>query len=109
MDRTYSHIAIAREVQMNKSSITWRGAGGFAGAIALAAFSLGPRAENVVEAVSGSTQGGSEVVRIDFSQPLEAVPPGFAIQAPARVALDIPGVTNGMGRSSVELNQGNVR
>jgi type IV pilus assembly protein PilQ len=94
---------------MNKSSITWRGAWGLAGAIAVAAFSLCAKAETVVESVSGSTEGGSEVVRINFSQPLEAVPPGFAIQAPARVALDIPGVTNGMGRSSVELNQGNVR
>jgi type IV pilus assembly protein PilQ len=48
-------------------------------------------------------------VRIDFTQPLTAVPAGFAIQSPARIALDIPGATNGMGRPSVEINQGNVR
>ncbi|HUR88427.1 MAG TPA: type IV pilus secretin PilQ [Ramlibacter sp.] len=67
------------------------------------------RAQNAVEAVSGSIQGGTEVIRIDFAQPLTAVPAGFAIQAPARVALDVPGATNGMGRNSVEINQGNVR
>ncbi|HEY8048612.1 MAG TPA: AMIN domain-containing protein, partial [Ramlibacter sp.] len=67
------------------------------------------RAQNAVEAVTGSIQGGTEVVRIDFTQPLTAVPAGFAIQAPARVALDVPGATNGMGRNTVDINQGNVR
>ena len=67
------------------------------------------QAQNVVESVSSQIQGGVEVVRIDFSHPLAAVPTGFAIQAPARIALDVPGATNGLGRSTVEINQGNVR
>ncbi|MEJ7928512.1 type IV pilus secretin PilQ [Ramlibacter sp. AN1015] len=62
-----------------------------------------------VESVSSSIQGGVEVVRIDFSQPLTAVPRGFTIQAPARIALDIPGAANALGRNTVEINQGNVR
>ena len=62
-----------------------------------------------VESVTTSMQGGNEIVRIDFSQPLSALPAGFAIQAPARIALDVPGASNGMGRTSVDLNQGNVR
>jgi type IV pilus assembly protein PilQ len=37
------------------------------------------------------------------------VPGGFAVQAPARIALDIPGATNAMGRNSVDLNVGNLR
>ena len=64
---------------------------------------------NAVEAVSSSSQGGAEVVRIDFSQPLSAVPKGFTIQSPARIALDVPGATNALGRNAVEINQGNVR
>nr|WP_231402864.1 type IV pilus secretin PilQ [Caenimonas aquaedulcis] len=67
------------------------------------------RAQTVVQSVSSSMQGGAEVVRIEFSQPLAAVPAGFAIQAPARIALDIPGATNGLGRNSLEVNQGNLR
>jgi type IV pilus assembly protein PilQ len=67
------------------------------------------RAQTVVESVTSSIQGGVEVVRIDFSQPLQAIPAGFAIQAPARIALDIPGARNGLGRSTVEINQGNLR
>jgi len=66
-------------------------------------------AQNAIESVTSSTQSGSEVVRIDFSKPLAAPPTGFAIQTPARVALDFPGVTNAIGRSAIEVNQGNLR
>jgi len=94
---------------MNKSHSTWRTAWAVAVVFLAAGWSSALRAQTVVEAVSSSIQGGVEVVRIDFSQPLQAVPAGFAIQAPARIALDIPGATNGLGRSSVEINQGNLR
>jgi len=66
-------------------------------------------AQTAIESVSGSMQGGSEVIRIDFSQPVSAVPSGFSIQSPARIALDFPGVSNAMGRSTVDVNQGNLR
>ena len=66
-------------------------------------------AQTVVQSVTSQIQGGVEVVRIEFSQPLQAVPNGFAIQSPARVALDVPGATNGLGRNTVEINQGNIR
>ena len=75
-----------------------------AGCLALAA-----QAQTAIESVSGSVRGGTEVVRIDLSQALSAVPTGFAIQSPARIALDFPGTTNALGRSTVEINQGNLR
>ncbi|HYW56299.1 MAG TPA: type IV pilus secretin PilQ [Polaromonas sp.] len=64
---------------------------------------------NAIQSVSGSVQGGTEVIRIDLTEPLTAVPSGFQIQSPARIALDFPGVGNSMGRSAVELNLGNLR
>ncbi len=67
------------------------------------------QAQNTIESVSASIQGGAEVVRIDLAQSLEVVPSGFSIQSPARIALDFPGVSNSMGRSNVEVNQGNLR
>ncbi len=73
------------------------------------ALSFAARAQNVIESVSSSIQGGAEVVRIELSQPLTAPPSGFAVQSPARIALDFPGYTNGLGRSAVEINQGNVK
>jgi type IV pilus assembly protein PilQ len=74
-----------------------------------AARAQAPAQPLAVEAVSTSIQGGVEVVRVDFSQALREVPKGFSIQNPARIALDVPGASNGLGRNSVDINQGNVR
>ena len=71
--------------------------------------SLAAHAQNAIEAVSGSIQGGVEVIRVDLAQPLTAVPAGFSIQTPARIALDFPGASNALGRSSVDINQGNLK
>ncbi|RST53729.1 type IV pilus secretin PilQ [Variovorax sp. MHTC-1] len=67
------------------------------------------QAQNAIESVTSSMQSGSEVIRVDLTQPLAAVPTGFAIQTPARIALDFPGVTNAIGRSAIDVNQGNLR
>lgn len=72
-------------------------------------FALNAQAQNTIEAVTGSLQGGVEVVKIDFTQPLEAEPVGFSILSPARVALDFPGIDNAMGRTTLDINQGNLR
>jgi type IV pilus assembly protein PilQ len=73
------------------------------------AHAQGSPAPLAVEAVSGSMQGGQEVIRVEFNQPLTAPPTGFSIQSPARIALDVQGAANNLGRNSVEINQGNVR
>ncbi|RZL56981.1 MAG: type IV pilus secretin PilQ [Variovorax sp.] len=86
---------------------TWLRAAGFA-LVALGAAALA-QAQNAIESVTSSMQSGSEVVRIDLAQPLAAAPKGFAITTPARIALDFQGVTNAIGRSAVEVNQGNLR
>jgi len=65
--------------------------------------------QSVIQSINSSQQAGSEVIRIEMSEALTAVPAGFTVQAPPRVALDLPGVTNGLGKSTVEINQGNLR
>ena len=65
-------------------------------------------AQTSIEAVSGSIQGNKEVVRIDLSDALPSIPAGFVVQSPARIALDFPGVANGLGKNVVELNSGNA-
>ena len=64
---------------------------------------------NSIQSVSGSIQGGSEVIRIDLNEPLTAIPSGFSIQSPARIALDFAGIGNAMGRTAVDMNFGNLR
>lgn len=75
------------------------------GAVALSTLAC---AQTSIEAVNGSIQGNKEVVRIDLSDALPSIPAGFVVQSPARIALDFPGVTNGLGRNVVELNSGNA-
>jgi type IV pilus assembly protein PilQ len=62
-----------------------------------------------IEAVTSSTQAGTEVLRIDFSEPLAGAPAGFAIQSPARIALDFAGIGSSLGREAIDINQGNLR
>ena len=79
------------------------------GFLAASVLPMAAFAQNAIESVTGSIQGGAEVVKVDLSQPLPALPTGFAIQSPARIALDLPGASNAMGRSLVEVNQGNLK
>ncbi len=67
------------------------------------------QAQVAIESVTGSVQSGVEVVRIDLSQALTVLPTGFSIQSPARVALDFPNVVSALGRTNVDINQGNLR
>ncbi len=62
-----------------------------------------------IEAITGALHRGSEVVRIDLSRPLQALPASFAVQSPARIALDLPGAVNALGRQTVDIQQGHVR
>jgi len=66
-------------------------------------------AQNAIQAITSSQQAGTEVVRIELSQPLAAPPAGFSVQSPPRIAIDLPGVSNALGRNMVEVNQGNLR
>ena len=43
-----------------------------------------------IQSVTSTQQAGTEVVRIEFNEPLATVPAGFAVQTPPRVALDLP-------------------
>ena len=84
--------------------------GQIVGGMALSfAIASAAQAQNTIQSVTGSVQGGTEVIRIDLAEPLTAVPAGFSIQTPARIALDFPGVGNAMGRTAVDLNLGNLR
>ena len=85
----------------------WR-AWGLAAVLAIGA-PAAALAQNVIQSITSSQQAGTEVLRIELSEALAAVPAGFVIQAPPRIAIDLPGVGSALGRPSVELNQGNLR
>ena len=66
-------------------------------------------AQNTIVGVTGSAQGEVETVRIEFAQPLAALPSAFVTQSPARIALDFADITGSGGRSTVEIGQANVQ
>ena len=66
-------------------------------------------AQNTLESVSATMQSESQVVRVDFARPLTEVPAGFLVQSPARIALDFPGTSSAVGRSAIDVNQGNLQ
>ena len=83
-----------------------------AGVGALALFFGAPlqvMAQNAIQSINSTQQAGSEVVRIELSEALTVVPTGFTIQTPPRIAIDLPGVGSALGKSNVEINQGNLR
>ncbi len=66
-------------------------------------------AENTIQSITTTQQSGAEVVRIELSEALTSLPGGFTVQTPPRVAIDLPNVGNALGKSLVEVNQGNLR
>ena len=66
-------------------------------------------AQNTIQSITASQEAGAEVVRIELAEPLAALPTGFTVQAPPRIAIDLPGTVNAIGRSSVPIHQGNLR
>jgi type IV pilus assembly protein PilQ len=65
---------------------------------------------NSLESVNASTlAGGKVIIRATFKSPLAAIPNGFTVTNPARVAIDLPNTINGLGKSVVEIGQGDVR
>ncbi len=90
----------------------WRAAhAALATALAAALLAVAPAAlaQNTIQSITSTQQAGTEVVRIELSEALPAVPTGFSIQQPPRIAIDLPGVGNAMGRNSVDINVGNLR
>ena len=64
---------------------------------------------NSIESLVTNQQGANIVVKIGMKNPLNKQPAGFSIASPSRIALDFPDVTNGTGKSTVDVNIGDLR
>jgi type IV pilus assembly protein PilQ len=64
---------------------------------------------NGIESFNVTQQAGNVVVKITLKEPLTAPPAGFTVANPARIALDFPNTGNFLGRTSQELNEGDLR
>jgi type IV pilus assembly protein PilQ len=84
--------------------------GFFVGCLAvLSAANAQEAKSNSLEAINVAQQAGVLSVKLTFKEPLLAIPQGFSVAQPARVALDFPNTTNGLGKSSQAYNEGDLR
>ena len=65
--------------------------------------------KNSIENIEILQQNGATIVRMSFAKPLDAAPQGFSVAQPARIAFDLPGVSNDTGSSKREVAQGDLR
>lgn len=80
------------------------------GVLASAAAYSQDAGRNLLESINTTAQqGGKIVIRANFKQPLAVLPAAFTVTNPARIALDLPNTSNGLGKSTVEVGEGAVR
>jgi type IV pilus assembly protein PilQ len=103
------HLEIAGDVQVKTTKRAPQAILRLVGGVCLLFAVASGWAQNFVVGISGSTQGDIETVRIEFAQPLAALPTAFVTQNPARIALDFVGVSGRSKRSTVDINQTNVQ
>jgi len=78
--------------------------------VALMAVLLSPAllAANLQDLDVASLPGDRVELKLSFDEPVTA-PRGYTIEQPARIALDLPGVSNKLGSKNRELGVGNAR
>ncbi|MBP1206404.1 type IV pilus assembly protein PilQ [Duganella sp. 1411] len=64
---------------------------------------------NAIESISANQQGANVIVKIALSNAPDKLPIGFAITNPPRVALDLGATVNHTGKTTQELNIGDLR
>lgn len=65
--------------------------------------------ENKITGLAVSRQGGDIFIKITLDKPLDEPPASFSVANPARIAIDLPGTANGLGRSLQEIDEGDLR
>lgn len=96
---------------MSKFIILWRVLAVMAGLSlstwALAQTSAAPM--NAIETLQATRLGGSIIVKIGLRAPLQKPPAAFTVANPARIALDLPGTENALGKSSQTISEGDLK
>ncbi len=64
---------------------------------------------NVIQSIDVSAQAGTVTVRLGLKEALPNPPAAFTVNNPPRIALDFPNTANGLGKSTQDVNQGDLR
>ncbi|MBI5923411.1 MAG: type IV pilus secretin PilQ [Betaproteobacteria bacterium] len=66
-------------------------------------------AQNAIESLQVSQQGGGTVVKLTLKQALTGQPASFSISNPARLVFDFAATANNLGRNAQQVNEGELR
>ena len=65
---------------------------------------------NALESINvSSLQGGKVLVKVNFKDALQAVPAGFTVTNPPRIAIDLPNTANATGKNSMDVSEGDIK
>jgi type IV pilus assembly protein PilQ len=64
---------------------------------------------NTIETINVAQQGQDIAIKIDLKEPISVPPAGFSIANPAKIAFDFSSTTNGLGKNSQSINEGDLR
>ena len=70
---------------------------------------LAAQAQNAIESMNVTQQGGTVIVKVNLKEEPANPPAGFTVANPPRVALDFAGTVNALGRNSQDVGQGDLR
>lgn len=67
-------------------------------------------ARNSIETLEKTAlENGKVVLKIGMKHPMKAVPAGFTLNNPPRIALDFPDTANTLGKGSIDVSEGALR
>jgi type IV pilus assembly protein PilQ len=65
--------------------------------------------QNAIEGLDVSPEAGKVTLRLKLKDPLANPPANFSLVNPPRVAFDFPNTVNALGKTSVDINEGDVK
>ena len=65
--------------------------------------------QNAIEGLDVSPESGKVTIRLKLKEPLTSPPANFSLVNPPRVAFDFPNTVNALGKTAVEVNEGDVK
>ncbi len=69
-----------------------------------------PDLQNSIQSLSVSgAPGGKLIIKVEMKSELASLPAGFTISTPPRIAFDFPNTANGLGKSTQEFSEGELR
>ena len=69
----------------------------------------GGQVRPTLQKIDAAANGEQTTVRLTFSEPLKAIPSGFSLTSPARVAMDIPNAESSVAVQDLPQNRGVLR